>query len=495
MSKRTNAAKKYKGAVLLQSVGTSQWQQAIPKHLAKPLKAALDASEKNEIGEALRWFGVCAELCKGIDDPDLKPVLYFGSQAASRAYFKLRGAAEIPQSQVDQWRFCAETLVRSCWEVSQGDPVAAHNLGRFLHDCDEWEQAVAMYRVALQLKPSQVESWGNLGTAYMNLGDPDAAKRCWMKCTAFPAENPSGALAQAYVHLRNGNYETGWKLWEHRWVDAEFGSGYGRKELTGKRWTGEDMKPNDKLFVHGEQGLGDHVMFARYVPLLLERGLPVVALETRPTLMRWMEKAIPGVPIVSRVTSDLGQPPEHTHQVSTMSLPAIFGTTIHTVPKPVAPLHLRRLGGRRMRVGLAWCGAIGNPSDTVRSVPDHLLAMLRGLDVDWVSVQFTPAAGMYARAWLGDDIEDATDTCKDVLDTAKVLMTCDLVLTVDTLTAHIAGSLGLPTIVLHRFDREWRWYEASPETTIWYPGMQQWTQSRPNAWEPLLERVRVLLAR
>ena len=148
-----------------------------------------------------------------------------------------------------------------------------------------------------------------------------------------------------------------------------------------------------------------------------------------------------------------------------------------------------------MRVGLAWCGAIGNPSDTVRSVPDHLLAMLRGLDVDWVSVQFTPAAGMYARAWLGDDIEDATDTCKDVLDTAKVLMTCDLVLTVDTLTAHIAGSLGLPTIVLHRFDREWRWYEASPETTIWYPGMQQWTQSRPNAWEPLLERVRVLLAR
>ena len=579
------------------TVGTTAWRQAVPAHLQAPLAEALRYAEAGDIGNALKWFGICADKCDGPGDPNLRPVLYFGSQAAGQAYFALRGTGQdVPASYLAQWRFCAETLIRACWEVHPGDAVAAHNYGRFLHDNDEWDAAIAMYRIALQLKPTQVESWGNLGTAYANTGDRDAASRCWMKCVAFEAENPSGALAQAYVYLRRGDYAKGWAAWEHRWTDAEFAQGYGRKTLTGKRWTGEPLKKGETLFVHGEQGLGDHVMFARYVPLLQARGIPIVAIETRPTLVRWMEGCFPGVPVWSRSDSDAGRIPEHTHHVSTMSLPSIFGTLTGTVPDPVAPIRWNpcvrlngnsgkatqpqvdesssddafpsahpRIGGTvvspvflasgtrsrttarsssfaglssedassampaysahgtcdstavpgdlslddsqsivscsetnsrretkqgRKRVALAWTGATGNPADAVRSVPAELLDRLRGLDVEWVSVQFTPDAGMIARSWLGNDIEDAAETCTDVLDTANLLTTCDLCVTVDTLTAHLAGSIGMPTIVLHRFDREWRWFEPTLERSIWYASHRQWTQPAPGAWEPLLERVR-----
>src|SRR5580704_17205487 len=107
-------------------VGTKHWKQAVPKHRAAPLKRALDASESGNVGEALKWFGICADKCKEPNDPNLRPLLYFGAQAASTAYFGLRGAGqEVPQSHLDQWRYCAETLIRSAWEVAPNDPVAA----------------------------------------------------------------------------------------------------------------------------------------------------------------------------------------------------------------------------------------------------------------------------------------------------------------------------------------------------------------------------------
>lgn len=441
------------------------------------------------MGRALQWFGVCADKCAGPGDPHLRPVLYFGSQVAARAYFALRGAGhEVSASQLDGWRFSAETLIRACWEVHPEDSVAAHNLGRFLHDCDEWAEAIRMYRTALHLKHTQVESWGNLGTAYANTGDREAAERCWRQCVAFEAENPSGALAQAYVYLRRGDYAPGWARWERRWDEAAFAQGYGRKELTGRRWDGAPLGEHDTLFVHGEQGLGDHVMFARYVPLLLARGLTIAAVETRLPLVRWMERALSGVRVVARAGDGTDVP--HTHHVSTMSLPSICGTLVGTVPDPVTPVMWRPPQNARRRVALAWSGAAGNPTDAMRSLPASVLEGLRGLDVDWVSVQFTPHAGLIARSWLGVDVVDASDTCTDVLDTTHLLATCDLCVTVDTLTAHVAGAMGMPAIVLHRYDREWRWFEAQPERSIWYASHRSWTQAAPQDWAPLVERVR-----
>lgn len=480
-----------KPKVRLGSVSTARWRQAIPKHLADPLRRALDASEAGDMGTALQWFGVCADKCDGPTDPNMKPVLYFGGQAASAAYFTARGKSNVSRATLDGWRQCAETLVKAAWEVDPADPVAAHNVGRFLHDCDEFETAISFYKLALQGKPHQVESWGNLGTAYANLGDRASAAKYWDRCVAFEPENPSGALAQAYVYLRKGDYLNGWRSLEWRWQDAEFIRQYGRKDLGTPRWRGDALGPKDRLYVHGEQGLGDHVQFARYVTVLVEQGVPVVAFETRPTLKRWMTDALSACPQVAVLARDVDPVPKHTHHVSSMSLPALLGTTVETIPEPVAPFRVApvRLAKDRKRVAIAWCGAAGNPADNVRSIPAHELAGLAGLPVDWVSVQFTEHAGMIARSWLGDGTVDASETCRDVLDTASVLATCDLVVTVDTLTAHLAGSLGVPTIVLHRFDREWRWLEDR-EDSPWYPGSRHWTQERPTDWAGLVARVR-----
>ena len=206
-------------------------------------------------------------------------------------------------------------------------------MGRFLQDDQDDVQAVECYRAALKVEPHRVETWGNLGTALYQLGDVEGGWHAWRRCLEETPESPSGALSQAYIHLREGRYPEGWALFNERWGDAEFYRGYGRKEFGRPMWTGEKLKAGDGLLVHGEQGLGDHVQFARYVRVLLEQGYPVVGLETRAVLKQWMVKAFPEIAVYAR---DVDPLPRFSHHVSLMSLPGILGTTLETVPLPVS---------------------------------------------------------------------------------------------------------------------------------------------------------------
>jgi hypothetical protein len=469
-------------------VGTAKWKEVVPKPLQKPLKAALTAMEASDYKTALYWFGKCAEI-----DPFSKPVLYFGATCASAAYFGMRGAGtEAPPHILDGWRQCAETLTKAAYEVAPDDAVACHNVGRFIQDCGDDTEAIRYYQQAAALDNGQVETWANWGTALAQLGDLKKANEYWDRAIHLEPRHSSGMLAQSYIHLRRENFADGWRLFEARWRDLEFVRGYGRKDLHGKIWHGEPLKAGESVFFHGEQGLGDHVQFARFVRAAKDRGIPVFGLETRGQLKRWMANAMPDVEMFVR---DTDKPTGYTHHASFMSLPYLLGTTIDTIPPPLAP-HIAlptRFEGPTRKVGIAWHGAAGNPADYLRSIPHDQLGYLADVpNVTWVNLQFDPNADLRLRAWLGNGCLDGTKDCRDVYDTAQVIAGLDLVVSVDTLTAHLAGSLGVPTLLLQRYAREWRW-SGDGEETLWYPSVRQITQSQPKEWGDVLGKVRDLL--
>lgn len=457
--------------------------------LAKRLDRALAAMKANDLVLALKYFGECADI-----DPTNKAVLHFGSEAAQQGYFRLRYADPLPPAdKLAQWRQSAYVLTAACHEADPGDPIAMHNLGRFLHDDGCESEAVEWYQRALAVNRAQVESWGNLGTCLYTLGDVQGAELAWSKCVAFEPTNPSGSLAQGYVWLRRGDYLRGWKALNARWEDQTFQTSYGRPDLGGKMWTGQPLKKRDTLLLHGEQGLGDHVQFARYIPELLARGINVVGLETRAPLKRWMEACLPDVPVYVR---DKDQLPSYTHHCPLMSLPGLLGG--EELPSPLTAFTKIGISDPYgitppKRVGLIWYGTTGNPIDAQRSIPNEMLQHLADIPgVTWVPLQYEPEADVIARSWLGKSVEKAPRYA-DVLGLAEVMAGLDMVVAVDTLGAHVAGSIGVPTLLLHRHNREWRWGQIA-ETTEWYPSMTMLTQPKPGDWASVLASVRERLA-
>ncbi len=454
--------------------------------IRKPLTKALDALDQGNLIVALQHFAAASAI-----DPTNKAVLYFSADAAQRAYFALKHQDHTPPAdKLALWRQCTYDLSEACSEADPSDAVAAHNVGRFIQDDGDDAGSISWYQRALSLKREQVESWGNLGTALYTLGDVQSAEMAWTKCLMYPPENPTGMLAQAYVWLRRGDYARGWPALNARWNDQTFIQNYGRKDLRGQAWNGQPLRQRDRILIHGEQGLGDHVMFARFIPALVEQyGERIAGVETRAALKRWMEASLPGVPVFVRDAEPL---PHITYHVPMMSLPGILGMT--ELPPPVGPSieNVPRGGDVRLirRVGIVWSGAKGNLADSQRSIPVHLLNELAGIEgVTWVPLAYDPDGQLAIQAslWLGN-----VEPCRpyrDVLGLAEAMASLDHVVTVDSLQAHVAGSLGVPTTILHRFNREWRWGQSS-EATDWYPSTTNLTCPAPNDWSSVLRQVR-----
>ena len=473
--------------------GTSKWSVAIPPYLQVPLKKALDAMDKNEHPEALKWFGECMQRIPQEEFAKHgKVVLYFGGQVAAQAYLAVKNRdPQPPWEELNEWGQMAEAILQGACEVSPDDPVPHHNLGRLYQDNGDMAAAIAAYQKALSLDPTMVETWGNLGTAFTQVGDDELGHQCNQRCVDLPAALASGKMAQAFIHLRYGRYEQGWKLWWERWNDLVFTGNYGRKDLKKPHWRGEPYRRRHKILVTGEQGLGDHVQFVRYVRTMLNDEYPITAIETRKPLKRWMQACFPELTVVVRDEEPL---PDYTHHCTMMDFPSIVGTTLDTIPPPVAPLvEVKKLDipAGHKAIGIAWEGAKGNSADYVRSIPRVLLVHLADIpNVTWVNLQF--GEWQTCRAWLGKNTVDGTKDCTDVLDTASVMAGLDHIFTVDTLTCHLAGSLGVPTTVLHRYCREWRWLDKTVggEKSHWYPSIRSWDKTAPDDWVPLLLRVR-----
>jgi len=245
-----------------------------------------------------------------------------------------------------------------------------------------------------------------------------------------------------------------------------------------------------------EQGLGDTLQCARYVPLLIDRGAAVTLCVQAP-LARLLGASLPGV----RVIADGEPSPDFDIHGLLMSLPLAFGTTLETIPPPLRlqrgerPAAFAALPGpkTRPRIGLAWSGNPTHLNDRNRSIAFAALTPLLGEDVEWIAIQNQIRASDADAFAASGRVAFFGDALDDFADTAALVEQMDLVVTVDTSLAHLAGSLGKPVWILLPYAPDWRWLLGRTDSP-WYPTARLFRQPAIGDWASVIDEVRAALA-
>ena len=367
---------------------------------------------------------------------------------------------------------------------------AHSNLGNALQALLRFQEAEAAYRRALALRPGSPAFHSNLGvvlTAQDRLAEALEAQR---QALSLDPEFLDANYNHAITLLLDGQYKQGWQFYEHRWQL----SWSAPRRFHQPRWAGENLLGRT-ILLHPEQGLGDTLMMARYASLVAARGGRVL-LEVQAPLVRLLA-CLPGVSQILPVGADL--PPFDVH-CPLFSLPLLFNTRIDTIPSapylsadPDIAIPLLRSGAR---VGLVWSGAerIGHHVNQERSVALELLAPLAALPgITLYSLQKDPdERSTVVAAQLG--VVDLMDGVVDFADTAARVAQLDLVISVDTSTAHLAAAMGKPVWLMSRYNGCWRWLSGRSDSP-WYPSLRIYRQRQPRNWAPVIAEIAADLAK
>jgi tetratricopeptide (TPR) repeat protein len=388
-------------------------------------------------------------------------------------------------------------------EALRLDPALAdghHNLGIALRARFEYAAAIDSLREALRLQPEHPEMLGSLGEVLSLVGDEQAVP-VLRRAVALRPDDPEKHWNLALALLKRGDYADGWREYEWRWRRPK--NERPLRPFAQPFWRGEPVGGKTML-LYAEQGFGDTLQFLRYVPLVQALGARVV-LEVQRPLLGLAEAFARTLPEPVTVVAQDDPLPAFDWHVPLMSLPTAFATTLETVPAPLrfTPPAPPRTRTKPLRIGIAWAGNPKHLRDRERSIPaEALLPIFDAPSCTWISLQTGPAATQLAG--LGVAIKQPP--LADFLDTAAVLDTLDLVLSVDTVVAHLAASQGVPTWVLLPFASEWRWllpgwHGKNGAENPWYPNARLFRQAtlpdgRPQAelWQPVIAEAAAALA-
>jgi len=383
-------------------------------------------------------------------------------------------------------------------EVANMRGILLHNDGRFAEAVEAFAQAEALGSRAAA---------SNRGNSLLDMGRLGEALQAHEAAVERDTSSPGALYNLALTRLRLGDWRRGWPDYEARWRFREV---HRRpRAFAQPRWRGEPLDGR-RVLLHAEQGLGDTIQFCRYATLVAARGgLPILEVQA-PAVRLLRSLAVVRAGLAKVVPLDPHQPGngiDFDLECPLMSLPAVFATTVATVPWPGAYLgadpalaHLKRqqtpdvrpaesLEERSLRVGLAWAGNPRYRADQLRSIHlETLLPLLRAHRANWISLQKGPPAEQ--RAALPGDVFvwDGSSHDQDLAETAALVGTLDLVITTDTSIAHLAGAMGRPVWILLPHLADWRWMQRI-ETTPWYPTARLLRQSRPGDWSGLVQRV------
>lgn len=343
---------------------------------------------------------------------------------------------------------------------------------------------------ALAIRPDYAEALYNLGNALAGLGKFQKALRRYEQAQALNPQHPGTHFNLGITRLVIGDLAGGWPEWEWRWRStlAPF-----QRDFVQPAWTGERLDGR-RLLLYAEQGIGDSLQFLRYVPMVAARGAEIVLEVQRPLLPLLL-----GYPGVTELITQGEALPQVDAQCSLMSLGRIFRTTLANIPPSRLDFQDLSSGGPRMagplQVGLVWAGNPTHVRDQDRSMPLETFAPLLMLDgVQWFSLQKGVAAEQLAVAPSAfAAIQNVAAGLEDYADTARALQGLDLIITVDTSVAHLAGAMGKPVWVLLPAVPDWRWLLKRRDSP-WYPSARLFRQGEPGDWAGVIERAHQELA-
>jgi tetratricopeptide (TPR) repeat protein len=378
------------------------------------------------------------------------------------------------------------------------------NRGNVLSELERFDEALESYDRAIRLAPTHADAHCNRGAMLCDLGRSAEALASLDRAVTLAPDHPQAHFTRGFVCLLRGDLAQGWREFEWRWQNEHFAMSQERRQFAQPQWRGESLE-GKRLLVHCEQGLGDTIQFCRYLSPAAERGAEVI-FEVPPELDRLLRSVAGVAQWVRR-----GEPlPPFDFFCPLLSLPMAFNTTVDTVPARVPYLRAscrtreywrEKLGEhRRRRVGLVWSGGFrpGQPElgslNARRNIPLIELAVLAHPDIDFYSLQKgQPAeaelAAVIANGWQGPSLIDHTRELVDFEATAGLIEQLDLVISVDTSSAHLAGALGKPIWLLNRFDTCWRWFEERIDSP-WYPSLRLYRQERRGDWQQVMRQVR-----
>jgi tetratricopeptide (TPR) repeat protein len=375
---------------------------------------------------------------------------------------------------------------------------AHSNLGNALHALKRFDEAIAAYRRALEIDPNFADAWANLGTTLHHSGSFDEGAVALRRAIALAPHHANAHSGLGILLLMRGDFAEGWDEYEWRLRSTE------RKgpRFPEKPWQGESLAGRH-IYVQAEQGFGDTLQFARYLPLLAARA-GNVTVRVHQQLLTLLRESLPGITVLG----DRGDPAPYQYDAVLLSLPRLLKTRLETVPAQVPYLRATAEALRRWRerlgnmsgvkVGIVWAGNPEHVNDHRRSVDLKLLEPLFAVrGASFASLQVGPRAAdlknltpsptlprKRGRERVGA-IDDLAPALGDFVETAAAVSALDLVITVDTAMAHLAGALGKPVWVLLPWVTDWRWMLRRDDNP-WYPTMRLF---RGGDWPTVIARL------
>ena len=367
---------------------------------------------------------------------------------------------------------------------------AHSNLGNALYELRRFDEAIVAYRRAIELNANFADAWANLGTTLHHAGDIDEAMFALRRAIALAPQHANARSGLGILLLMRGDFAEGWEEYEWR-VRSDERKG---PRFPERPWQGDD--PAGKhIYVQAEQGLGDTIQFARYLPLLVARGA-TVTVRVQQALVSLLRESLPGITVLG----ERADAPAYDCDALLLSLPRLLKTRLETIPVATSYLRapadtaarwrerLASLSG--VKAGVAWAGNPRHVNDHRRSLDLSLLAPLLAVPgTSFASLQVGPRAlDAKNEDGLAQRIKDLAPDLVDFAESAGAVVALDLVVTVDTAVAHLAGALGKPTWLLTPWVSDWRWMRDRDDSP-WYPTMRIFRQKRGEEMAALIARI------
>ncbi len=392
------------------------------------------------------------------------------------------------------------------------------NRGNAFSDLNQPIDAQASYQRALELQTEFADAWSNLGLTLVDLGQHANALQCYERALAIRPDSIEAHWNEALCRLETGDFERGWRAYEWRWERHTLRDS--KRSFDVPLWLGDAPVAGKTILLHAEQGLGDTLQFCRYAAEVAALGATVL-LEVPAALMRLLA----GVGGVSQLIEEGSPLPSFDLHCPLLSLPLAFGTRLETIPGKTPYLFADAAGVQKwcarvkggevkadevkadeakqhqakehgvnaLKVGLVWAGGHRphvpelRKNDARRSITlQHLSPLLDVPNVQFYSLQMGNAAREVKST---ASIIDFTDDLYDFADTAALIANLDLVISVDTSTAHLAGAMNSPVWILNRFDTCWRWL-LERDDSPWYPSATLFRQPSLGDWDSVIAKVR-----
>ncbi len=359
---------------------------------------------------------------------------------------------------------------------------ADYNFATAESNCGNLQNAVLHLSRLLKRSPKRADAWNNLGNALLALNAPADALQAFQFAGSLQPDLPDVSWNSAVAELMLGHLPQGWQSFDQRGM---------QRHLSLPRWDGSEIK-DKSLLVHAEQGFGDTIQFVRYCGQVKTASKAHVILECHPELTS-LFRGVAGVDECIPFSADT---PLVDYQIPLMSLPFLFRTSLATIPSVIPYLNVdsfliqqwaRQLTAqepRVLKIGLVWSGNPAHRNDRNRSIPPELLKSLRCPErVAFYSLQQSAVID-HLHSFPFEQVFDKLA----FTDTAAILLNLDLLISVDTAAAHLAGALGRPVWTLLPFAADWRWMMNRSDTP-WYPDMRLFRQPRLNDWPSVLQQV------